>query len=447
MKMEIPVLARRQVLRGMMAGSAISVGLPILDCILNSNGDAFAATGKPLPARFATWFWGCGLGEGNWTPKAAGKDYELPVQLEPLKPFQKRMTLFSGSHIFLDGQTNNTHTTGAMGITTGSVGKQFAGSLDTIIGDVIGKGTRFRSIEVGCNGDPGATWSVREGQGRQPAEISPVKLYTRIFGPEYIDPNAAVFTPDPQIMIRHSVLSGVKEERDKLNTKLGAADKAKLDNYFTSLRSLEQKLEVQLQKPDPLEACTKPDALEGVDKGALSLATEAMARHNIFASLLAHALACGQTRVVNVALTQGISPLRREGDSTNHHAYTHEEPIDPELGYQVKAAWFQTLYMQALHDFAKTLDGIQEGDKTLLDRMLVFAFTDHGAPRLHSVRNYPLMLLGTGDGRVKTGMHLPRPGDTTARIAFTVQQAMGVPVSAWGTGSNRVNSAINDIMV
>ncbi len=445
--MKISILARRQVLRGMMAGSALSVGLPILDCILNENGDAFAATGKPLPERFATWFWGCGLGEGDWVPKAAGADYELPAQLAPLKPFQKRMLLFSGSHIMLDGANNNTHTTGAMGITQGEPNKQFKGSIDTIIGDHIGRGTRFRSIEVGCNGDPGATWSVREGQGRQPAEISPIKLYARIFGPGYADPNAAEFKPDPQVMVRRSVLSGVKEERDALNSKLGAADRAKLDNYFTSLRSLEQNLEVQLQKPDPLEACSKPNPMEGVDKGALSLASEAMARAGIFAQLLAHALACGQTRVVNLALTQGISPLRQEGDSTNHHAYTHEEPIDPVLGYQVKAAIFQKQYMQALHDFVQTMDSIKEGDKSMLDRMLVFAFTDHGAPRLHSVRNYPLMFFGTANGRLKTGMHVPRMGDTTVRIGFTAQQAMGVPTSAWGAGSNRVTTPISEILV
>ncbi len=444
--METSILARRQVLRGMLAGSAVSVGLPILDCVLNENGNAFAATGKAIPERFATWFWGCGLGEGNWVPKAAGADYELPEQLSALKPFQKRMLLFSGSNIMLDGANNNTHTTGAMGITQGDVNKQFKASIDTIIGDHIGRGTRFRSIEVGCAGDPGATWSVREGQGRQPAEISPIKLYTRIFGPEYVDPNAGEFKPDPQVMVRHSVLSGVKDERDALNAKLGAADRAKLDNYFTSLRSLEQKLEIQLQKPDPLEACTKPAAMEGVDKGALTLATEAMARAGLFAQLLAHTLACGQTRVVNLALTQGISPLRREGESTNHHAYTHEEAIDPVLGYQVKVKWFHDQYMQALHDYLVTMDSIKEGDKSMLDRMLVFAFTDHGAPRLHSVRNYPLMFFGTANGRLKTGMHVPRPGDTTVRIGFTAQQAMGLPVSAWGEGSNRVTSPISEVL-
>src|SRR5688572_25116700 len=108
----IPLMARRQVLQGMMAGGAITVGLPILDCLLNTNGDAFAATGTRIPPRFATWFWALGLGEAEWRPKTAGANYELPTQLAALKPFHKKLNLFSGGQVFLDGQSNNTHSTG-----------------------------------------------------------------------------------------------------------------------------------------------------------------------------------------------------------------------------------------------------------------------------------------------------------------------------------------------
>src|SRR5437868_9636058 len=100
---------RRQVLRGVIAGGAVTVGLPILDAMLNENGDAFAATGKQLPLRFATWFWPLGLGEGNWVPKAVGTDYELPVQMAVLAPCQKKMNFYTGSQIYLDGLGNNTH--------------------------------------------------------------------------------------------------------------------------------------------------------------------------------------------------------------------------------------------------------------------------------------------------------------------------------------------------
>jgi len=447
MKSSTTLWTRRRILKGAVAGSAITVGLPILDCLLNTNGTAFAATGAPIPTRFGSWFWGLGLGEGNWVPKTAGADYELPVQLQSLKPFQKKLNLFSGSEVFLDGQANQTHFSGVQGFMTGKVtgaGDYFS-SIDSRIADVIGNGTRFRSIEVACDGDPKASWSARES-GKQPAEVSPLALYRTIFGPEFKDPNAAEFVPDSNVIVRKSVLSGIAEERAQLNKRVGAADRAKLDAYYTSVRALEQRLALQLEKPEPLPSCTKPDAPPEEKAQALSLATDAMERHNLFATILTHALACGQTRVVNLCITQGMSGLRKQGDPTNHHTYTHEEPIDPQLGYQVKSAWFQSLYMTALHDFAASLDSIQEGDKTLLDRMVFFAFTDHGAPRLHSLRNYPMITLGSGNGRMKTGLHIPKPGDAATRVTLTVQQALGVPISDWGVGSNRVTSPISEAL-
>jgi len=429
----------------MMAGTAVTVGLPILDLQLDTNGEAFAATGSRIPPRFGTWFWGLGLNEGEWQPKDAGTNYELSRQLVALKQHQKKMNLYSGGQVFLDGQANNTHFTGTQGMLTGKVSgsAEYFNTIDTIIGNVVGNGTRFRAVNVACDGDPKACWSA-DANGKQPAEVSPVALYERIFGPEFQDPNAADFKPDPAIMVRRSALSAVSEERASLMNKLGATDKAKLDAYFTSLRALEQKLEIQLQKPEPLEACTKPTRPE--DKEQLStLATVAMARHDVFADLIVHALACGQTRLFNLSITQGMSGLRKEGEPASHHSYTHEEPIDPVLGYQIKCDWFSMLYMQHLANFVTKLDSIKEGDRTMLDRMMMFAFTDHGAPRLHSLRNYPVMTFGSVGGRMKTGMHLSKPGDAVTRVCLTAMQVMGVQVDSFGFGSNRATASYQEV--
>jgi len=429
-----------------MTGGAVTVGLPILDCMLNENGNAFAATGAALPTRFASWFWPLGLGEAEWRPKTAGANYEMPTGLEPLKPFQKRMNLFSGSQIFLDGVANQTHFTGMQGLMTGKVttSGDYFNSVDGVIADRISDRNRFKSLVASCNGDPKASWTAFAG-GKVPAETSPMAMYTRIFGPEFADPNAATFVPDPETMVRRSVLSGVSEEREKLNKWLGAGDKQKLDYYFTALRSLEQKLDIQLEKPAPLPACKRPDQITD-DGQTISLASDVMARHDIFCGLMAHALACDQTRAVNLNISQGMNDLRREGDTTSHHSLTHEEPIDQKLGYQVKCAWFQQLYFKGLHDFATLLDSIQEGDGTLLDHMMVFAYTDHGAPRIHSLLNYPMITIGGANGQIKTGSHFPTPGEAATRVTLTIQQALGVPVSSWGGGANHASVPISGVL-
>jgi hypothetical protein len=447
MKSKLKMWTRRRVMRGMLAGGAVTVGLPILDCMLNENGTAFADTGAALPTRFAAWYWPLGLGEGDWVPKASGADYELPSQMSVLQPYKKKLNFFTGSQVFLDGAANATHFTGVQGYMTGKVtaSGDYFNSTDAIIADTISGRTRFRVLVAACEGDPKSSWTAFAG-GKQPSEVSPMALYQRVFGPEFTDPNAATFTPDPKIMARRSVLSATGEDRSDLNKWVGTADRQKLDYYFTALRSLEQKLDIQLQKPAPLPACTKLD--ENKDDGhPVFLAADAMARHDLFCQIMTHAMACDQTRVVSTNISQGMSPLRREDDPTTHHSYTHEEPVDPKLGYQVKCSWFQQVYFQGLANFAAMLDGIKEGDKSLLDHMIVFAYTEHGMPRLHSVRNYPFVTIGDGNGRIKTGMHFPTPGDTSARVTLTVQQAMGVPVSSWGTGSNHVTTPISGVLV
>jgi hypothetical protein len=432
----------------MLAGGAVAVGLPILDVMLNDNGDAFAGTDQPLPTRLFTWFWPLGLGEGDYVPKGVGADYELPAQCAALKPFQSKLNYFTGGQVYLDGHVNGTHFTGVQGIMTGTVGKvgEYFGSLDSLVADVIGSGTRFRSLAAICSGEASASWSARSDSGVEAAEISPSAMYARIFGAEYRDPNAASFTPDPDVMLRRSALSGVSDERNKLMRVVPASDRAKLDSYFTSLRTLEHKLDVQLEKPAPLAACTKASEGKKDDGRVLTLAEEAMGRHEVFTHLYTHAFACDQTRVANLYISGAFSGLRREGDAVSHHTYTHEEPIDPKLGYQPICGWFQQRYMRALHDIAFALSSVQEGDRTLLDRTIVFAFTDHGAPRVHSLKNYPLFTVGSGNGRLKTGLHVSRPGDAATRVSFTIQQAMGVSASGWGSASNAVNSPISDVL-
>ena len=162
MKSKMKLWTRRRVLKGALAGSAVSVGLPILDCLLNDNGTAFADTGSPLPTRFVSWFWPLGIGEQEWRPKTSGTGFELPWEMAALKPFQARLNLFSGSQILLDGAANQTHFTGIQGHMTGKVtaSGDYFNSVDALIAETIGGRSRFRSLVVSCDGDPKASWTA-----------------------------------------------------------------------------------------------------------------------------------------------------------------------------------------------------------------------------------------------------------------------------------------------
>jgi hypothetical protein len=440
-------MTRRRVLRGAAGGMAVSVGVPFLDAVLNENGTALAA-GAPLPVRYGTWFWGCGLTPGRWTPQQEGAGYAMPVELEVLEPFRDQLSIFSGFGAILDGRPAVPHWTGQMSILTGAApardGQIEAPTMDTVIADAIGAKTRFRSLEVAASGNPEHSYSRRSTSVINPAEISPVELYKRVFGPDFKDPNAANFTPDPRVMLHNSVLSVVTEERNDFMRHLGHSDRIRMDQYFTSVRQFQQ-LAMQLEKPAPLEACAIPKPPPETPIG--SDVDWVIANHKLMAELIAFALACGQTNVFNVVFIHGQSTLRTAGDSVGHHQLTHEEPIDPSLGYQPKATWYAARCIDGFAAFLGALEAIKEGDGTLLDHSLVFACTDSGYAKIHSLNSIPMFIAGKAGGRIRSGVHVAGQGDPVTRVGLTAQQAVGLSVGSWGAGSMQTSKTLSQILV
>ncbi len=436
---------RRRVLRGMLGGAAISVGLPLLDCFLDDNGSALA-DGAPLPVCFGTWFAAMGYNPGFWEPETVGPKYQMKPLLQALGPFKDKINVFSGMQTFLDGHPLATHETGAQICTTGSipVGQDIdVPSIDQLVADTIGTRTRFRSLEVSLEG-VSSSWSRRSSTSINASEVSPLALYRRIFGASFADPNAAQFTPDPAVMLERSVLSSVSDQRASLVKALGATDRVRLDEYFTSLRELEHELDVQLQKPMPMVACSKPIAPPDGPHG--QTVDQVMTNGKLFAGLIAHALACGQTRVFNAVVTMGASSVHKVGSEATFHIDTHEEPVDPQLNYQPEVTWYMQRCLDCLADMLTALDGVREGPRTLLDRVVMYCATDHGYARLHTLSNIPLLTAGGGNGRLKTGYHLTAPGDTVARVGLTIMQALQLPISSWGTMSNQTSKPFSELL-
>ncbi len=438
-------LSRRGFLRGTLRGAAVGMALPLLDLFLDNNGKAFAATGQRIPVRFGTWIWGCGHIPELWVPEQTGANYVMPPHLQMLESYRDKLAILSGFDVKLDGVPNKPHITGCFGLRTGIPipnREVKAPTFDVLIADQIAD-TRFRSIELSSCGLQ-QSYSYRDAGSQNPSEISPLVLYQRLFGEGFQDPNKAEFKPDPRYMVHQSVLSSVQEERRELMKHVGAADRQRLDEYFSSVRELEQKLALQLQAPAPVENFTVPGAPPNtvVD----SEIENTVENHRIMAGLLAKALQCNQTKVFNVLFSDTASNLRRPGVSSTHHTLTHEEPNDPALGHQREVAWFAEKSMFAWKDFLDALDGIKEGDGTLLDNCLVLAHSDCSIAKAHAVEGIPAMIAGNAGGRIKTGFHLAGKGDPISRIGLTVQQAMGLQLERWGEMSMDTNRTITELM-
>lgn len=440
-------LSRRGVLKGLLNGAAVTVGLPLLDCFLDGNGTALAS-GAPLPLRFGTWFWGLGFTPGRGMARGADGRVEFRDECQPLAPWREHINYFASFNTPLDGRPAIVHYSGWVGCRTGTVPRHGADipapTLDVLAADYLGGGTRFRSLDLAATGNPRDSYTARSGDSRNAAEVSPLALYTRIFGPEFSDPNAARFAPDPAVMVRHSVLSAVGEQRTALAASLGAADRARLDEYFTAVRQIEQRLALQLEKPPPAAACRVPRAPAESRVGTeLELA---LANHQLMAELLARAVACNQTRIFNMLYSQALSTLHRRGEAFVHHTLTHEEPDDPRLGYQAEVAWYNRRSFDALASFIKAFADLPEGDGTVLDNTLLFANSDTNFAKLHALDGIPVLTIGRAGGRLKTGRCIEGHGDPISRIGLTCQQALGMPVERWGSGSLQTSKPIAELL-
>jgi hypothetical protein len=442
---------RRSLLRGLLGGSAICIGVPALDMFLNANGNAWA-DGAKLPVRFGTYFWGLGLtdtptGGTRWVPKTIGSNYEITPELESLGKVRNKVSVFSGFRAIGDGKPNVVHWSGHASILSGvapSITNSFeAPSFDTVIADAIGNSTRFKSIEISPSGKI-VSYSTRTGRGFATPETTPVTLYARLFSEGFQDPNDPNWKPDPNIMLKQSILSAVKEQRAALMADVGKADQVKLDQYFTSIREMENQLAVQLQKPEKCEACVVPKRPEEAKKSAsidvVNTNNKAMAK------LLAMGLACNQTRVFNCVHTPGSSETYIAGDSKIYHQYTHDEPTDAKLGYQPMTSKLAGLVMQGFGDFLGELDAIKEGDGTLLDNTLVMGFSDTGYAKIHSLENIPMLLAGGAGGKHKGGQHVAGKGDSVTRVSLTAQQIIGAPVGEFGAGAMKTSRPISEVM-
>jgi hypothetical protein len=439
---------RRFLLRGTCQGALAVVGMPFLDCFLDSKGKALAATGRPLPTRFNTFFFGLGLTKQLWIPKVGGKDYELTGQLKPLEPYRAKFNVFSGLRVPLDDNPNYQHWSGAAAANTGiSPTKQSefdSKTIDQQIADVISHGTRFKSVSASAAGDPKQSYSSLGGANTLPAEASPLSLYTRLFGPGFQDPTKGDWKPDPQIMVQQSVLSAVAENRKDVMKNLGTADKARMEQYFTSVREAELQMAAQLQRPEIQAKVTIPEApKEMVCNNALP---NLRAVTPLMARLGALALATDQTRVFNLSVSEPGSQIFMPGDSLGYHQSTHEEPIDPVLGFQPRVAQYNVDTMELFAMLLKELDAVPEGDGTVLDHSLVFAFTDQSFAKIHAVDGLPIFVAGTASGRMKSGFHVAGDSSPVSRVGLTIQKAMGVSLDVWGKGSMEIRQPYTDLL-
>jgi hypothetical protein len=442
-------LGRRRFLRGMLGGGVVTLGLPLLNCFLNDNGTAFAS-GAPLPLRFGTWSWGLGMNSKIFIPTKVGADYNLPEELSALAAVRQHVNIYTNFNAMRDSSPNLCHYTGWIIMRAGSapIGAEDkpGETIDVAIARVIGRNARFQTVTATANGDVRTSFSYENANSVNAAEASPLNFYKQLFGGDYQDPNAAGFTPNPRIMARKSVLSGVLEQTRQLSKMVSAEDRARLDQYYTDLRDLERQFDHQLLKPEPIGSCHQVSSPKEDPKTTVD--SEVVAeRHRMMTDLMVMAVACDQTRVFNMAYSAAFASTVKAGYEKPHHTCTHEEPVDQALGYQPTASWFLRRSMESWAYFVEAFTKVKEGDGTLLDNLLIYGTTDTAWARIHSLDGIPMFTAGGAGGKVKTGIHVDGAAGPSTRLGYTIMKVMGVDTPSWGTKSNNTSKELGEVLV
>lgn len=437
-------LTRRTVLRGLLGGAAVTVGLPPLERFFD-RGMAHAADG--FPRRFGMFYWGNGNLPERWNPVGEGGpgEWTMNSQMEALKPHQADISVVSGMKVLTGNPI--AHKSGPGGLLTGHPlilrgGESFtfaAPTIDQIMAQEIGGETRFRSLELGVQ--PGAqSMSYNGPDSTNPPETDPAAFFERVFGGGFRVAGEDD-EPDPSIGLRRSVLDVVMKDADDLRKRLGAADIIRLDQHFEGIRDLELRIKRLQEDPPVFDACARPDAPTGdypevEGRPRMSEISRAMA------DLITMALACDQTRVFTFHFSTPVNNVLYDGASAGHHRLTHDEPGDqPEVDRIVTDH-----IMPELAYLIDRLGSVEEGGERLLDHMVLFGTTDCSKGRTHSIEDYPLVLAGGCCGALKTGIHYRSPAaENATMVSLSLLRAMGVRAAEFGAEAGRVIDGLGAI--
>jgi hypothetical protein len=371
------------------------------------------------PNRLAFLYVPNGKNMADWTPAKEGTDFELPAILEPLRELRGDFNVLTGltaDKARPHGDGGGDHARALAAFLTGSQPRKTDGtdiragiSVDQVAASRVGDQTRLPSLEIGCeqgsmagNCDSGYscvysnTMSWRSATQPLPKEVNPKLVFERLFATV---PDAERSARDKR---RKSILDVVREDAGDLKGKISDSDQRKLDEYFTSIRDIEQRIERAAKLPEiKTPDYAKPSGVPGDYQEHLRL----------MADLLVLAFQTDVTRVATFVLANEGSnkPYPFIGVAEGHHDLSHH---GNDQAKKQKIRDINKFHVTQLAYLLGKLKSIPEGDGTLLDHCLIAYGSGNSDGNAHNHDDLPILLAGRGGGTVKTGRHLRYTNET-----------------------------------
>jgi len=438
-------LSRRTILRGIGA----MVALPALDAMTPALAAAAGRRAAKAPLRMGFAYVPNGVTMEAWTPGAMGTGFEMSRILKPLAPLKDRMLVLSGlehnnGNALGDGAGD--HARAGAVFLTGVHCKKTSGadikngiSVDQIAANQIGSATRLGSIELGCedtrivgNCDSGYSCAYtnsmawRSETTPMPPETNPRAVFERLFGTDAdLDPA----TRAQRLRSRRSVLDLVTERSQALRNDLGGSDRRKLDEYFTAVREVEQRI----ARAESDDAEFRPD----IEKPS-GIPTTFEEHVNLMFDLQALAWQADITRIATMMIA-------REGSTRTYPEIGVSDPHHPLTHHRNNAEWIEKVtqinefHMRLFARFIEKLRTTPDGDGTLLDHSMIVYGSGIADGNRHTHLDLPVLLVGNGGGALSPGRHIRYPKETPmTNLYMTMLDRMGVRPESIGDSTGMV---------
>lgn len=435
--------SRRTFLRGV----GVSMALPWLESVSVWGSAASAAASvagvSPCPKRFAALFMGCGVNPNQWWAKGSGASMELGRCLEPLAPLKAKINVVNG--LF------NKHATG-VGIHPGQTGNILSGaalqkgaelkggvSVDQMLARHLGEDTVQPSMVLGCE-QPITGYHETNFSMAYSSHISwqnatspvPMEVYPSLAFDSLFDNRGS--------RRNQSVLDRVRDEAAGLSRKVSAGDRAKLDEYLTSVREVERRVvpmraEKALAEGRASDRGAPAATMPRPDNGLPEDVREHM---RLMCDLIALGFQTDKTRIATLLLCRDISGLCYPFLDVRaaHHGASHDDKSD---AYERVTSY----YVSQLAYLATRLDAMPEGEGTVLDNTCLLFTNSLWSGTKHDASRVPVVLAGGLGGALSTGRVLDYydQGDERRKLCsmyLSIMDRMSVKLDRFGDAEERL---------
>lgn len=426
-------LSRRTVLRG----AGVALGLPWLEAMVPSALAASRPADARAPVRMAVLYMPNGANMREWVPEGTGRDFKLSPTLASLQDLKDRVTVISnvwnaaadtgdGHYAKESALLTCTAITKTLGVDINIHGV----SMDQVAAQRAGDQTPLPSLELGVEPEStgvDANVGYTRVYGCHIAWSSPVTPLARETNPRSVYERLfrAAGPADNSSKQDSALLDRVLDHSRQVRSRLGSADRGRLDEYLETLRTLETRLD---RAGNRARTTWKPRVPLSGTKPTDNPATH-LEHVRLMLDLIAMAFQSDTTRISTFMFGNAVSGVNfrfLEGVTDSHHEISHHSKNPDKLRqYAIINRWHVDQYGYLLRKLAD----MKEGDNSVLDNSMILFGSAMSDGNEHDPHRLPLVLAGRAGGRIASGQHIVRPVDSAAADLYvSMLNAFGTPV-------------------